>query len=110
MARSTNTAASADSKPAEAETVKNKNGNAPAAETAAAGAEKPTAAPEKKADTKKPSAFGDDDIVKVKHTPGKSVTGCIPGKVVTFGSDGTAEVSGKEARYFLSIPGYELVK
>nr|DAU31852.1 MAG TPA: hypothetical protein [Bacteriophage sp.] len=105
MARSTNTAASADSKSAEAETVNNKNGNA-----TAAGTEKPSAAPEKKPDSKKPLSFGDDDIVKVKHTPGKSVTGCIPGKVVTFGSDGTAEVSGKEARYFLSIPGYELIK
>jgi hypothetical protein len=110
MARSTNTAASADSKSAEAETVNNKNGNATAAETAAAGTEKSSATSEKKSDSKKPLSFGDDDIVKVKHTPGKSVTGCIPGKVVSFGSDGTAEVSGKEARYFLSIPGYELVK
>lgn len=107
MARSTNTAASADSKSAETETVKNKNCNGTVTET---GTEKPYVATEKKADTKKPSSFGDDDIVKVKHTPEKSVTGCIPGKVVTFGSDGIAEVSGKEARYFLSIPGYELVK
>lgn len=109
MARSTNTAASADSKSAEAETVKNKNINATVTETTTE-TEKSSVATEKKADTKKPSSFGNDDIVKIKHTPKKSVTGCIPGKVVTFGSDGIAEVSGKEARYFLSIPGYELVK
>lgn len=85
-----------------------------ASETADAETEKTEAAAEKNGDSGKGKKkdFGDDDTVRIKCAAlaGKSVVGLEAGKPVTFNEDGTAEVIGKTARYYLSIPGYELVK
>jgi hypothetical protein len=61
---------------------------------------------------KKSVSFGDDDIVKVKcaSLAGKSVIGKDSKTPYVFNDNGITEVKGNVAKYFLSIPGYELVK
>lgn len=66
---------------------------------------KPEEKANKKADKKD---FGDNDMVKIKceQLAGKSAIGINP-KPVEFDEKGVAEVIGIEARYFLSVPGFE---
>lgn len=55
--------------------------------------------------------FYDDETVKVKSVKraGKTIT-ANTGKSIQFDSEGIAEVSGIEAKYLLTCPGFELVK
>lgn len=55
--------------------------------------------------------FYDDETVKIKSAKraGKAIT-ANTGKSIQFDSEGIAEVSGIEAKYLLTCPGFELVK
>ena len=64
---------------------------------------------EKKAVVSDLSKMADTDKVTIvsESRAGKTVIGVEPTPVV-FDADGKAEVSVKEAKYFLTIPGFEL--
>ena len=53
--------------------------------------------------------FYDDETVKIKSVKraGKTIT-ANTGKPIQFDSDGIAEVTGLEAKYLLTVPGFEL--
>lgn len=69
------------------------------------------AAEEKPVETKV-KQFKDDANVKIccVSLAGKTVIGTDLNKVISFDDKGIAEVSGKEANRFLTIPGYTLAK
>ncbi|MCQ2242477.1 hypothetical protein [Treponema sp.] len=53
--------------------------------------------------------FYDDETVKIKSVKraGKAITANTR-KTIQFDSDGIAEVTGLEAKYLLTVPGFEL--
>lgn len=61
---------------------------------------------EEKKETKK--TISDTEMVKIKYIANKTII-TLTGKI-TFDEKGIAEVSGKEAKRLLTIPGYALAK
>ena len=61
---------------------------------------------------KKEKDISDTDKVRIKNPLlcGKKVVGLDRENPLSFDSNGMAETDGKNAKYFLTVPGYELVK
>ena len=61
---------------------------------------------------KKEKEISDSDTVQIKNISfcNKKIVGVDGDSPLFFNSEGIAETTGKNAKYFLNIPGYELVK
>lgn len=61
---------------------------------------------------KKEKDISDTDKVRIKNPLlcGKKVVGLDRENPLSFDGNGIAETDGKNAKYFLTVPGYELVK